>query len=100
MSKRGLSCPKCGSTDITIEKTWQLVSPIPDSAGRITITVMGVVRCNSCGYRWRATISKLKVGGSSVELEGGKKIEQEETRKPKEIVLDLDEILSGEEENG
>lgn len=92
MSKR-LTCPRCGSTDITIEKTWQLVSPLPDSMGRITITVMGIARCNKCGHRWRATVSKLKVGGASVEIEGGKKLEEKEERKPKEIILDVEEIL-------
>jgi uncharacterized Zn finger protein len=61
--------------------------------GRITITVMGIARCNKCGHRWRATVSKLKVGGASVEIEGGKKLEEKEERKPKEIVLDADEIL-------
>ncbi|AFK50465.1 hypothetical protein TCELL_0040 [Thermogladius calderae 1633] len=95
MSKQ-LTCPRCGSTDVVVEKTWQLVSPLPDSAGRITITVMGMVKCNRCGHRWRATISKLKVGGSSVEIEGGKRFEEKEERKPKEIVLDIDEILREE----
>lgn len=93
---RALKCPKCGSTDVAVEKTWQLVSPLPDAQGRITITVMGVVRCNSCGHRWRGPISKLKVGGG-VELEGGRVLEEEAEAKPKEIVLDLDEILKEQE---
>lgn len=84
-------CPKCGSTDIDVVKTWNLVSPLPDRAGRITITVMGVLKCRNCGYSWRATVSKLKVG-EGVEVEG-KGAVVEEKRPPKEIVLDLDEIL-------
>ncbi len=101
-TKKKLVCPKCGSTDIEVLKTWQLVSPFPDRKGRITITVMGVVQCRRCGYKWRTVISKIKVGGSEVELEGagGKKKlveEEEEPRRVKEIVLDLEDILEEEE---
>ncbi len=100
--EKRLVCPKCGSTDVEVERTWPLVSPFPDKKGRITITIMGIVRCRKCGYRWRTVISKTKVGGREVEVEGPggeKKVveEEEEPRKPKEIVLDLEEIF-GEEE--
>ncbi len=64
-------CPRCGTRVEEPVKTWQLVSPFPDSKGRITITVMGSFECPNCGYRWRAVISKLKVGGSDVEIEAG-----------------------------
>ena len=63
-------CPKCGTRTEPV-KTWQLVSPFPDSKGRITITVMGSFVCPNCGYKWRAVVSKLKVGGDDVELEVG-----------------------------
>ncbi len=63
-------CPRCG-TRVEPSKTWQLVSPFPDSKGRITITVMGSFVCPECGYRWRGVVSKLKVGGEEVELETG-----------------------------
>ncbi len=100
--EKKLVCPKCGSTDIDVVKTWQLVSPFPDRKGRITITVMGVVRCRKCGHQWRAVISKLKVGGSEVEIEGGKgskklEEEEEEPRRVKEIVLDLEDLDLEEE---
>jgi len=55
---------------------------------------MGVLKCRECGHSWKATISKLKVGGG-VEIEGRKEVVEEE-RPPKEIVLDLDEILREE----
>lgn len=93
-----LKCPKCGSSNVDVERTWQLTSPLPDSKGRITITVMGVLKCRNCGYRWKGVVSKLKVGGEEVEIEGSKrKIEDHgEPRPPKEIVIDLDELLSEE----
>ena len=65
-------CPRCGTRVQEPVKTWQLVSPFPDAKGRITITVMGSFECPNCGYRWRAVISKLKVGGDEVEIEAGK----------------------------
>ena len=98
--KKKLVCPKCGSEDIKVVKTWQLVAPLPDKYGRITITVMGVFQCKQCEYKWRGIISKLKVGGSGVEIEGtGKKLggEEKEERRVKEIVLDLDDLDLDEE---
>jgi len=91
-------CPKCGSLNVEVTRTWNLVSPLPDKAGRITITVMGVFKCKDCNYTWKGVVSKLKVGGG-VEVEGkGEVLKEEETRPPKEIVLDLDEILREEDE--
>ncbi|MCS7107987.1 MAG: chromatin protein Cren7 [Sulfolobales archaeon] len=65
-----VKCPKCNS-EIKPEKTWQLISPLPDSEGRITITIMGSFNCSNCGYRWRGVVSKIKTGGDDVEVEGG-----------------------------
>ncbi|WP_276813884.1 chromatin protein Cren7 [Desulfurococcus amylolyticus] len=101
MSKQPqLKCPKCGSNEVDVERTWQLASPLPDTQGRITITIMGVVKCRRCGYKWRGVVSKLKVGGGKVEIEGekmGKVIEGgEEPRPPKEIILDIDDIMNEE----
>ncbi|MEM1628417.1 MAG: chromatin protein Cren7 [Desulfurococcaceae archaeon] len=93
--KQPQRCSRCGSTNTEITRTWHLTAPIPDSMGRITVTVMGAVRCKDCGYSWKAVISKIKVGGKSVEIEGKKVLEEEkEERRVKEIVLDLSEILS------
>jgi hypothetical protein len=36
-------CPNCGTKVDKPTKTWQLVSPLPDAYGRITITVMGLL---------------------------------------------------------
>ncbi len=90
-------CPRCG-TRAELVKTWQIVSPFPDSKGRITITIMGSFKCPNCGYRWRAVVSKLKVGGSEVEIESGskkaKKLKTEEKDEEREgmvIEIDIDE---------
>ncbi|OYT37665.1 MAG: chromatin protein Cren7 [Desulfurococcales archaeon ex4484_58] len=95
--KRGKECPVCGSTDIEVVKSWQLVSPLPDRYGRITITVMGVMKCRNCGHQWKGVVSKLKVGGSSVEIEGRELKEEKEERRVKEIVLDLEDLEEDEE---
>lgn len=91
-------CPKCGSTDIKVVKTWNIISPLPDKLGRVTVTVMGVLKCNSCGYSWRSTVSKLKVG-TGIEAESARGrlvVEEEEKTPPKEIVLDLEDIVREE----
>lgn len=92
----------CG-TVVEPSKTWQLVSPIPDSQGRITITIMGTFQCPNCGHRWKGVVSKMKVG-EDVEIEGaGKRVtiaKEKAPSKPRQatvIELDLNEI-EGEEE--
>ncbi|UXD21433.1 Chromatin protein Cren7 [Ignicoccus pacificus DSM 13166] len=97
-------CPKCGTRVTEPVKTWQLVSPMPDSKGRVTITVMGSFQCPNCGHKWRGVVSKLKVGGGEVEMEVGKKKKKmESTTEPQKeegevIELDIDEIDISEEE--
>lgn len=89
--KGPVRCPRCGAEVGEPVKTWQLVSPFPDKKGRITVTIMGVYQCPKCGYRWRAVVAKLKVGGG-VEV-GDKRIEEEEERRPPKIIeIDLDDL--------
>lgn len=92
-------CPRCGTRTEPV-KTWQLVSPFPDAKGRITITVMGSFVCPNCGHRWRAVISKIKVGGEEVEVEAGQKKAalksgeaKEEKREGEIIEIDIDDEL-------
>ncbi len=89
-------CPVCG-TYTEPKKTWQLVSPFPDSKGRITITIMGSFECPNCHHKWRAVVSKLKVGGESVEVETGRRkqvigeAKREEKREGEIIEIDIEE---------
>ncbi|AEE94213.1 hypothetical protein [Acidianus hospitalis] len=92
-------CPNCGTKVDKPVKTWNLVSPLPDAEGRITITVMGSYVCPNCGYKWRGVVSKIKAGGSSVEIQGKngtvKKIGDEKPEKRDEgeiIELDLSDL--------
>lgn len=86
-------CPACGSKNSEVEKTWTLVSPIPDRYGRITVTIMGVLHCNECGHTWKAPIQKMKTGGDEEAAKKG----EEPKRQGQVIVLDLDDIMSDEE---
>ena len=59
---------------------------------------MGSFVCPNCGYKWRAVISKIKVGGESVEIEAGRgakasmKSEGKEEKRQGEIIeIDIDE---------
>ena len=97
-------CPKCGTVVQEPAKTWQLVSPLPDAEGRITITVMALFVCPNCGFKWRAALSKMKVGGEGIEIEGAKKgavkmVKEEggkSERRENVIELDLSEIMEEE----
>jgi predicted RNA-binding Zn-ribbon protein involved in translation (DUF1610 family) len=98
-------CPNCGTKVDKPSKTWQLVSPLPDAYGRITITVMGSYECPKCGHKWKAVVSKIKAGGSSVEVEGkkgvkkiGEEQEKEEENRAEVIELDLSDLDEDEEE--
>jgi hypothetical protein len=94
-SKDGNKCPICGSIEKP-KNTWQLVSPLPDSKGRITITVMGSFECKN-GHKWKGVVSKIKVGGSEVEVESssGKKMSLPPTKEKEErndyIIVDIDD---------
>ncbi|MGC9072256.1 MAG: chromatin protein Cren7 [Acidilobus sp.] len=87
------TCPVCGVRVTDPERTWTIVSPIPDSKGRVTVTVMGAFRCPN-GHTWKAVIRKFKSGG---EGEGG---EGEGRSQPGEVItLDLSDIQDFDEES-
>ncbi len=93
------TCPKCGAIVKEPEKTWQLTAPIPDRKGRITVTIMGIFVCPNCGHRWRGVVSKIKVGGEEVEVEGSARkfdVSPPPKREGKVIELSIEEILSEE----
>jgi len=62
--KKKISCKKCGYTINPVEtppnKTWQLVSPMPDKEGRVTLTIMGSFSCPECGASVRGSLKKVK----------------------------------------
>ncbi|BCU68501.1 hypothetical protein HS7_19380 [Sulfolobales archaeon HS-7] len=93
-------CPSCGKEDVKPTKTWQLISPLPDAKGRITITVMGSYVCEQCGYHWKGVVSKIKAGGSSVEIEGRKGVKQvgEEDEQDRGFVIEIDADNLGEDD--
>lgn len=96
-----VKCPRCGA-EVKPEKTWQLVAPLPDAEGRITIVVMGSFKCPNCGHRWRGKVSTLKVGPEGeVEMQEGKRRGRRKRRKKEEeekggggsiIEIDLSEL--------
>ncbi|MEZ0290202.1 MAG: chromatin protein Cren7 [Sulfolobales archaeon] len=89
-------CPRCGYLVERPEKTWHLVSPIPDSYGRVTITIMGSFKCPKCGYSWRAVISKLKAGEDVEFVEREERETEYKPREGKVIEIDLSEIYEEE----
>lgn len=59
-----ISCKKCGyiinPTETPPIKTWQLISPMPDKEGRVTLTIMGSFRCPDCDSSIRAAMKKIR----------------------------------------
>ncbi len=98
-----MKCPKCGA-DVQPHKTWQLVAPLPDADGRVTIIVMGSFKCPNCGYSWRQKISVVKVGPEGeVELNAPKKRRRKKRKEEgktsgKIIEVDLSDIYNEDEE--
>lgn len=102
LAKKAFQCPKCGTVVNEPKKTWQLTAPLPDKKGRITVTIMGLFECPSCGYRWRGVVSKLKIGSEGVEVEGRGKERvslggESVKREGKVIELSIEEIMESEE---
>ncbi|MCD6323608.1 MAG: chromatin protein Cren7 [Desulfurococcales archaeon] len=97
-----MKCPRCG-TEVQPQKTWQLVAPLPDADGRVTIIVMGSFKCPNCGYSWRQKISTIKVGPEGeVDLNATKKRKRKKKEKEKKpagkiIEVDLSDIYEDEE---
>ena len=62
--KKKISCKKCGRiinpTENPPSKTWQLISPMPDKEGRVTLTIMGSFSCPDCNASIRAAMKKIR----------------------------------------
>ena len=48
-------------------KTWELIAPFPDKKMRITVTILGMFKCPSCGKSFRGVVSKVKMGTKGIE---------------------------------
>ena len=74
--KKVISCKNCGQvinpTETPPSTTWNLISPLPDKQGRVTLTVMGSFTCPRCGKNVKAAMKKIK---SDAELGGKSKAE-------------------------
>ena len=72
-----IACSKCGRVlnpkETLPNKTWNLISPMPDKEGRITLTIMGSFTCPNCGKSVRASLQKIK----GDEIQGGAKPKRE-----------------------
>ncbi|MCD6446335.1 hypothetical protein J7L49_06075 [Candidatus Bathyarchaeota archaeon] len=66
--QRRIVCPKCGTPVEKPYKTWELVAPFPDKKMRITVTVFGMFECPKCGKKFRAVVSKAKLGSEGIEI--------------------------------
>jgi len=88
-----LKCKNCGNTSFGAPlKTWQMCSPLPDSEGNITITIMGSFECPNCGKKVRGAIKKIKTNQS---VEGSySKREELLKRLESEEKIDLQELSS------
>ena len=59
-------CKKCNyeflPSDVKPDSTWEMIAPMPDKDGNITVTVMAVWTCPQCGSKIKGALSKIKVG--------------------------------------
>ncbi|MHA1217946.1 MAG: hypothetical protein ACTSSN_05305 [Candidatus Heimdallarchaeaceae archaeon] len=94
--KKLIKCKNCGEewlpTDVPTKKEWNIVSPMPDKQGNVTITRMATWDCPNCGKN--RTGAKAKTKGEFKEEETPKyKIEHAISSEEKFNIADLaDEI--------
>ncbi len=62
--KDKLRCTQCAFKINPVEtppnKTWNMISPLPDKMGRVTLTIMGSFTCPKCGKSLRIAMQKIK----------------------------------------
>ncbi|MHA1990456.1 MAG: winged helix-turn-helix transcriptional regulator [Candidatus Hodarchaeales archaeon] len=51
-------------------KTWNMIAPMPDKMGRVTLTIMGSFTCPNCSKNLRVALQKIK---SDDEISGKSK---------------------------
>jgi predicted RNA-binding Zn-ribbon protein involved in translation (DUF1610 family) len=62
------TCPSCGEVVKEPYKTWELIAPFPDKKMRITVTILGMFKCPSCGKSFRGVVGKVKMGTEGIEI--------------------------------
>ncbi|MHA2297719.1 MAG: hypothetical protein ACXADA_16950 [Candidatus Hodarchaeales archaeon] len=64
VKEKKVMCKKCSTVINPVthppSKTWQMVSPMPDKEGNVTLTIMGSFRCPNCGKSVIASLRKIK----------------------------------------
>lgn len=66
VKEKKIMCKKCSTVIDPVKtppkKTWQLVSPMPDKNGNVTLTMMGSFTCPNpdCGKSVLAAMAKIK----------------------------------------
>ena len=104
MAKQKLiKCKACGEewipTDVPTKKEWNIVSPMPDKQGNVTITRMATWDCPSCGKNRTGAKGKTKGEFKKEDtpkykiehaLDSGEKINLEELAE--EIGFDINSI--------
>ncbi len=62
--QKKIKCKKCGTewlpTEVPTNKQWNIVSPMPDKNGNVTITIMATWTCPNCGKSVTGALGKTK----------------------------------------
>ncbi|MFX0206499.1 MAG: hypothetical protein ACFFDT_10985 [Candidatus Hodarchaeota archaeon] len=92
--KKKIMCKKCKTVVDLKEnppnKTWNIISPMPDKEGRVTVTIMGSFSCANCGASIRTSIQKIK--GDNFSTGKSKKQEMLEIIETSEEPIEIDEL--------
>ena len=94
--KEKFKCSSCGFVINPKEhppnKTWNMISPLPDKQGRVTLTIMGSFTCPRCSKNLKVSLQKIK---SDDEFSGkSKKDELLEILKSVEGEKNLEEVAA------
>ena len=62
--KNAYRCNSCGylinPKETPPNKTWNMISPMPDKMGRVTLTIMGSFTCPKCSKNVKIAMQKIK----------------------------------------
>ena len=73
-AKNAYRCNSCGyiinPKETPPNKTWNMISPMPDKMGRVTLTIMGSFTCPKCSKNVKLAMQKIK---SADDIDGKSK---------------------------